>query len=250
MNFDTLDTEEKAQQLRMDRLKKINNGEVWGPLSEGPYLVWHWLPISEKTLFSPDDLKSMDFSKFVENRKIGSIEVIPNPCSVRIYSDQKDETREDKNSNDEKLNIRRFWNVQVFYSGALEMTCALSFSENESDQKRVSLGCIFMKSNETMNGFKECMSSFNITVPIIMGISLLRAQDYRFSVIHPRTGDPDPGFLSSKKQITLERKIENLQGMRIEEIERPILDALWRILGYDRCDYYTEDGSRITPEKY
>ena len=48
MLFDTLDIENKARQFRTGRLEKINN-EVWSPMSDGPYLILHWLPILLKS---------------------------------------------------------------------------------------------------------------------------------------------------------------------------------------------------------
>lgn len=245
MLFDTLDTEEKAQHFRKYRLDWINNGEVWGPLSDGPYCVLHWLPISKEVLFSVDDLNPEEFSKFIRNLKpLGRTEEI-NSDGINFRSIEKDETKEGaSNPLIEGDQGRYFWNAQVFHSGAMEMAIALSFRDYPPGTKRLYQGEIIEELWKAMDGFKECMSHFNITAPIIVGVSLLRVLDYRFSdnsYTRLVTGDRTPRPPSNKEEIILSgERVEKVQD--IGKIERTIFDSLWRIFGIAKCEYYNENG--------
>ena len=246
--FDTLDTEETAREFRRDRLEKIDKGEVWSPMSEGPYCVLHWLPVSKVALFSPDDLnlKPADFCKFVGDKRIGGIEAISSPDSVRIYSDQKDEIQEGSDSDGEKLNIRLFWNVQIFRSGALEMTHALSFFKNEPDKKEVPLKCVLDKLRKTMDEFKKCMSHFKITLPVIVEVSFLHVLNCKF---FDNSNGPfsSPFYLDEEQIVLMGMPTRNLvEVQNIEEIELPVFNRLWRRFGYQEgCrDHYDRYGMR------
>ncbi|MCY4032089.1 MAG: hypothetical protein OXF05_08230 [Hyphomicrobiales bacterium] len=240
-----LESIEKAKEFRKDRLNKVNNGEVWGPLSDGPYCVVHWLPISEKALFKPDDIKSLEISKFIRMRTYSESKRL-NLDGVRFYSNEKEITHPfiegDKG--------RYFWNAQIFHSGALEMAFALSFRNDPPGRRWLYPGEFINDLWVVMDGFKKCMSHFDITAPIIIGVSLLRVLDYRFPInsrIRFFTGDYELHPPSDREQITLpEIKIENLQEVKnIEDFERPAFDILWQSFGLEKCDYYDEDGKRI-----
>lgn len=245
MLFDTLGTNEKtkkfekAQQFRANRIEKIDKEEVWSPMSEGPYCVLHWLPISEEALFSIDDLDPMEFSKFVQmqGHRTGKV----NLNGIRFYSGEKDEILETVIMPVAGQHVRHFWNAQVFHSGALEIALALTFTDS-AGVKRIPQGYIVRELREVMSGFKECMSHFNITAPIIVGVSLLRVSDCGF-YIGNRVGfhglDPRP----DGKQIILPGALmENLDNM--EEIEQQVFDMMWRSFGIQKCPYYNEDGTR------
>lgn len=245
MNFDTLNTKEKAEQFRMDRLGKISNGEIWGPLSEGPYLVLHWLPISKEALFSTGDLNPEKLSKFIRNLKpLGKMEEL-NSDGIRFCSTEKDETKEGaSNPLIEGDQGRYFWNAQIFHSGAMEMAIALSFRANPPGMRWLYPGELVEELWKAMDGFKECMTHFQITNPIIVGVSLLRVENYRFS-INPRarfiTGDRTPRLPSKKEEIILPgERIEKAHDIRKKE--RPIFDGLWKSFGLKRCEYYDDKG--------
>lgn len=243
MNFDALDTEEKAQKFRKKRLRKINKGKIWSPMSEGPYCVLHWLPISKDPLFKLDNLNRENFSKFfsIEPNKAE----MPNLDGIRFYSSMKDEISKAPNNlpnQTYKQKLRHFWNAQVFPSGALEMTFALSFQENESDkEKDIQSSDIVMRLWRDMDEFKKCMSYFNIDVPIVVGVSLLRILDYRLS-FHYVTLRNLHAHSDRKKIILPGKRIERLQD--IGQVESPIFDMLWRSFGYGKCPYYDDDGNR------
>lgn len=245
MPFDTLDTEEKAEEFRKDRLDKIDKGKLWSPMSEGPYCVVHWLPISKKPLFSPSDLNPDELSKFIRNSKpIGRMEKL-NSDGVRFHSVEKDETQEEIYSNGEKFNLRPYWNAQIFRSGALEMVTAVSFCDDPPGTKRLYQEDIIGCSWKAIDGFKECMSHFKITNPIIVGVSLLRVEDYKFSIkppTHFTAVNPKP-HPSKDEQIVLPRK-RIKQAQDIGREEQKIFDRLWIYFGYEKCEYYDEDGKR------
>lgn len=230
MLFDTLDVNEKAQKFRKNRLKKICKGKVWGPLDEAPHCVLHWLPVSEKTLFKPSILSPMEFSKFIQMQ--GKTAETPNMDGVRFYS------RASKENGEGFL-----WNAQVFHSGALEIAFKLLFNEDDTVKvRKIAQGVLVKNLRNLMDGFKECMSSFKIDAPIIIGVSLLNASNYGFYTnnyieflgTYPR---------SDREQIILpEVLMDNLDGM--EEIEQQIFDMLWRSFGLLKCEYYDENGKR------
>ena len=244
MPFDTLDTNEKAEQFRKDRLKKINNEEVWSPMSDGPYCVLHWIPISEKLLFSLDKLKSMEFSKFVRMERGGCIKKT-NADSVGFCSTERDKVLKVAGFPQEH-NGRHFWNAQVFHSGALEMAFALSFWVDSKGIKRIPKKLLTRNLWNVMNGFRKCMLSFNVTAPIMVGVSLLRVSNYRFSVdSHTEFVAAIPGshISSDSDQVILRgERIEKAQD--IGEIERTIFDMLWMSFGYEECEYYGHNGKR------
>ena len=243
MLFDALDTEEKAQKFRKKRLKKICKGKIWNPMSEGPYLVLHWLPISDKSLFDFDDLTSTNFSKFFP--KESNKAELPNLYGIRFYSGMGDKAAESTNNFHNKTykhKTRHFWNAQVFCSGALEIAFALHFQEDEAGEKKyVQPEYIVNNLQNSMDEFKECMTFFKIDTPIIVGVSLLHVRDYRFLVVN--VGGSNSHAHSDREKIILpEKRIE--KAMDIGKIEFPIFDMLWRSFGLLGCPYYNEDGTR------
>lgn len=214
-------------------------------MSDGPYCVLHYLPVSKTALFNSGDLKPADFSKFVRNTKLHSRKKIPNSDSFRIYSDQKDEIQEEINSNGKKFNRRVFWNAQIFRSGALEMVTTVSFRDNPPETK-----CLYQEEIvgdlwEAIDGFKECMSYFKINNPIIVAVSLLRVKGYSFCI-----NDPPTHFYafnsklhpSKEEKVTLTKRIDKAQD--IEKEEQQIFDELCVNFGYERCEYYDKNGKR------
>ena len=242
MLFDTLDTKEKAEQFRIDRLKKIETGKIWSPMSEGPYCVVHWLPISKEVLFSVDDFNSLKFSNFIRMKRGGVVKE-PNADGVRFYSTEKDEIQEISMLTQEGHKGRYFWNAQMFHSGALEMAFAFSYWSKPERIKWIPQKLLIKNLWEVMSGFKGLMSHFNITTPIMVGVSLLHVLDYRFSADEHTefvTGVPEPRRPSDKEQIILDGAlIKNLKNTK--EVERSIFDMLWRSFGYEKCEYYEEN---------
>ena len=244
MLFNTLNTKEKAKEFRNERLNKIDNGKVWSPMSEGPYYVLHWLPISEKTLFESNDPNLMNFSKFIPIK--GNKVEVPNLDGVRIYSGPEDKSQTTSNSNGEALIRRFFWNAQMFHSCVLEIAVALCFHTDTGGKKWIYIRDLVKELWGVMDGFKECISSYNKNISVIVGISLLRALGCRLFRNHG-------GFFNShahsdREQIILPGMlIENLEKVEnIEEIERPIFDMMWRSFGLEKCDCYDDDGKRKT----
>lgn len=242
MLFDTLDTREKAEQFRIDRLKKIETGKIWSPMSDGPYCVVHWLPISKEALLSVDNFNSLKFSNFIRMERGGYIKY-PNADGVRFYSTEKDEIQEVSMLTQEGHKGRYFWNAQMFHSGALEMVFAFSYWTKPEEIKSIPRKLLTKNLWEVMSGFKGLMLHFNITAPIIVGVSLLRVMDYRFSPDERKefiTGIPEPRRPSDKEQIILRGTlIENLENTK--EVESSIFDMLWRSFGYEKCEYHEEN---------
>lgn len=239
----TLDNQDKAQKFRKKRLKNVCKAKIWNPMSEGPYLVLHWLPISNKPLFDFDDLTPTNFSKFfpMESKKAE----LPNLDGIRFYSGMGDRTAESTNNfhnQTRKHKTRHFWNAQVFYSGALEIAFALHFQEDESGEKKyIEPDYIVNHLQNAMDQFKKCMESFKICNPIIVGVSLLRVMDYRFLTVN--IGGGNSHAHSDRKKIILPgKRIEKAQD--IGNIEFPIFNMLWRSFGLLDCPYYNEDGTR------
>lgn len=244
MNFDILDTEKTAKEFRQYRLNKIENEEVWSPMSKGPYYVLHWLPILENVLFNPDSIKSMEFSKFIRMERFGYEKKL-NADGVRFYSTEKDEIRKPRIVPNKGQKLRYFWNAQIFRSGALEMAFALTFFDDSPVTKWIDPSDITEKFWDVMDGFKDCMSHFNVTAPIMVGVSLLRVRGYRLAFDEHerfRSGDRSPREPSDREQIILQEVMENLQNT--EKIERSIFDTLWQAFGLSECEYYDENGKR------
>lgn len=242
MLFDTLDTKEKAEQFRIDRLKTIETGKIWSPMSDGPYCVVHWLPISKEALLSVDDFNSLEFSNFIRMERGGYIKE-PNADGVRFYSTEKDEIQKVSMLTQEGHKGRYFWNMQMFHSGALEMAFAFSYWTKPERIKWIPQKLLLRNLRNVMSGFKGLMSNFNITAPIMVDVSLLRVLDYRFSADEHAefvTGIPEPRRPSDKEQIILQGALmKNLGNMK--EVERPIFDMLWRSFGYEKCEHYEEN---------
>lgn len=240
-----LENIQKAQKFRINRLMKINNEKIWSPLSEGPYCVLHWLPISKKALFGPDNLNSMEVSKFI--RMKGNKSARPNLDGIRFYSSEKDEAQENTMFGDTGNISRYFWNAQIFFSGALEIAFALSFQVDSAKVKRIPQGALLNELWDVMDGFREYMLSCNMTDPIIVGVSLLRASNCGFYISNNlRFAGLSPE--SDRDLIILpEKKIESLQEMQnIEDIELPIFNMLWRSFGLPKCEYYDDNGKRVS----
>lgn len=243
--LDALDNDERAQEFRKDRLDKIDSKEVWNPMSNGPYCVVHWLPISKGALLKPDNLKSMDVSEFIKMERARRdmwVERI-NLDGVRFFWNRGDEVIEESVPNDAKSIRRYFWNAQIFHSGALEIACALSFRVDSEKVKWLYSADVIEEVWKLLdglkNGFEKYIPPFDVTTRIIVGISLLRVKNYRFPSSSHTPSDRDkiimPGML-----------IENLQEVQnMEDIERPIFDMLWRSFGLPECDHYDENGRRI-----
>ena len=228
--FDTLGANEemqqfeKAQKFRKKRLKKICKGKVCGSLDETPHCVLHWLPISKEALFKPDVLDPLEFYKFIGMQ--GKTAEMPNMDGIRFYSSTLKEDEE-----------QFFWNAQIFHSGALEITLKLSVNEDASGEvKKIVQGVLVKNLRDVMDGFKKCISSFKTDVPIMVGMSLLRASNCGFYV-NSHVGFLGPYPHSDREKIILpEALMKNLDDM--EEIEQQIFDMLWRSFGLLKCEYY------------
>ena len=241
MLFDTLDTKEKAQRFRKKRLKRINKGKVCGSLCKTPFCVLHLLPVSKELLFKSDVLNPAEFSKFIKIS--GKTSETLNLDGVRFSA--IDFSKEDG---------KRFsWNAQMFHLGALEMVFVLPLYEKEGHgiTKQIYQKTLTENLWNVMDGFKECMSSFNIDVPVVVGISFFNVLGYSFftpphTEFYSDAFDSHPN--SDREKIILPAalitKLENMQ-----EGERSIFDMLWRSFGLLKCYYYDEDGKRKNPNK-
>ena len=246
MLIDTLESDEKAKSFRTKRLDKIKNGQVWGPLSEGPYCVLHWLPISEKVLFGTDDFKSMKlsdiFSEFIRARE-GNITERLNLHGIGVRSNEKDEIQ-GSHSFIEGDQERYFWNAQLFRSGALEVAFAMSFGDKSAEMKWIYPRSLIEDLWIIMNGLNQYISLCNKAASIIVGVSILYVRGYKFIT---RKGSLEPyAHLDGEDIILPGKRIENLQKVEsVEEIEHPIFDMLWQSFGKPDCDYYDSDGKRV-----
>ena len=191
--------------------------------------------------FQIDDFRGKKFSEFIYGGR-----EIPDRDGGRIQSYERDVTRKVPAFNGGEIHGRSFWNVQMFYSGALEKVFALRFCIDFEGVRWIPRQTLTENVWKTMNEFKACMLSFNVTSPIIVGISLLRVQNYILSVDKRKefhTGIPAPRQPLDKDQIILQGiSMKNLDNMK--EIERLIFDLLWLSFGYEKCPYYNEDGTR------
>lgn len=254
MMIETLENNEKAQRFRTERLEKIKKGEVWGSLSEGPYCVLHWLPISTEPLFNTNDFKSMEFSKFVTAR-VGSRTEVPDIYGIRVHCSSKDQPYKSERLEED---IRRryywvyrrpFWNAQLFHFGALEVAFAMSFRIYESSRvKSIFPGDLVDVLRVSMDGFRKFVLFHCKTAPIMVGVSILNVQDYKLPI---RDGAFGTCGHSNIEDIVLpEKKIKNLQKLKnIGEIENLIFDELWQSFGIRECEYYDDCGERISTNR-
>ena len=242
-----------AHDFRTERLEKIKRGEVWSPMSEGPYCVLHWIPLSAMTgqheIDIHDLMRSGNYNKFVLMK--GSQSSRPNLDGFRLVEgsgiDSVSSGRMPGRPEVEQFE-RLFWNAQIFRSGALEMAFAVLFdSVEEENRKLIPQGWFVQELRKAMVGFKDGMLSLGISGPMVVGVSILFTQDFEFwargirSFVIPQ---------SDRENLILpEEWVENLEAIEnIDEIARPILDTLWQCFGLPRCEYYDEDGKWNPPQ--
>ncbi|MCY4053000.1 MAG: ATP-binding protein [Hyphomicrobiales bacterium] len=231
--------QKEALNFRTKRLEKIKKGEVWGPLSEGPYCVLHWIPISTKALFDSYSIRDVDFSKFI--RMKGGAQGIPNQEGIRYHYVEEDKVVDGRNG----IWRRLFWNAQIFRSGALEMAFALSFFPCTKDEKKWMFPHPLIEDlRGAMDGFKNGMSSVGYTGRMIVGVSILFAEkcgfmnEHKISITLP--------YSEGEDIILEEETVDNFQEVSdIVEIELPILNVLFQSFGLQGAPYYDESGKRI-----
>lgn len=244
MSFDRNGTLLKmAQDFRKERLTKIYKWEVWNPMSGGPYCVMHWIPISTGTLFSNNDFNSGKISEFISTREGNRIDKL-NLDGMRFHFYGEDKAEESIAG--EKLQRRFFWNAQVFRSGALEIAFALSFRVEHGETKWLYPKNIIEDLWRDIDAFRRGMLSFNVTFPIVVGLSVLSVRDYNLFDTAIRSSLTPYGPAADRKHLILpEEWIENLQETEsIEKVERSIFDTLWQSFGLPKCPYYDDNGKR------
>lgn len=232
-----------AQDFRKERLDKINNWEVWSPMSDGPYCVMHWIPISTGTLFSTNDFNSGKISEFISITTGERIDKL-NLDGMRFHFYGEDTVQKQRISEEER-HMRFFWNAQVFRSGALEMVYALSFRIASDNKKWLCPQSIIEDLWRTVDGFRRGMLSFNVTFPVVVGLSVLRVRNYNLPNTSIRTFALYGPTADREHMILPEEWIENLQEAEsIEKVERSIFDTLWQSFSLPKCPYYDDNGKR------
>ena len=229
-----------AQDFRKERLAKINNQKVWSPMSNGPYCVMHWIPISTGTLFNTNDFNSEKIYEFI-SMKLGERTDKLNLDGMSSRHPGKDEI-----IREEGKQKRHFWNAQIFRSGAVEIAFALTFSIEglEGDKRKWLYPNDFIGDLcRAMDGFKRGMLSFNVTFPVVVGLSMLRVRDYNlFDIGNSSRASHNP-VADRQHMILPEEWIENLQeSENIEKVERSIFDTLWQSFGLPKCSCYDDNG--------
>lgn len=235
--LEKLDTFEKAQCFHAERGRRIKQKRVWRDLSEGPYAVLHWIPISEKAWFEHEPLSDENFHEFIQMGGHGMGK--PNEEGIRYQFSGADEIL----TGEEGLRQRLFWNAQIFCSGAAEMAIALSFHCLPEIQGRWIQEYSLVKNLRTaMDGFREGMSSKGVTGGIFVGVSILFAKHCGLlTEIFPPATSP----YSDDEDVKVEKVIEDFQSVRdFVKIEREIFNPLCQQFGLSKCSYY-ERGNRI-----
>lgn len=237
MPIDTLDTEDKAEQFRKKRLKKIEDGDVLGILDEVPHCVLHWLPISRGVFFNPDILSFTEFAKFMLMEGV--------PVKTTNSDGFKLGLRVPTNRGERRYS----WSVQLFRSGALEMAFVLPLCKNDHGKTKQIIPKDFTEYLwGTIDEFKKYTLSFDIDIPVRVGISLFNVLGCSFYISLPSqfySVHPDIYPRSGKEEIILrEEPIKSLENMK--EDERLIFDKLWRSFDANikKCPYYDDDGNR------
>ena len=261
MPFEILDTEEEAKRFYIDRLQKTQTGKIWNPMSEGPYCILHWIPISSKGQ-KPMEIESIskDYEDFIVFRT--GLDVNPpleHPDGFLIDVNFRTDTGEWSEWADGWcFYLRGFQRTQIFPSGALEAVYAPPFeTRKEKKTKYLSLYAFEFFNRQIKNCIKKA-SSLGFSGVVVIAVSILGVKGYsiytpiisaRYLVQLPQKipDDADEVLNEAENDIRLDMKIPSIADIKNEDIDnkilRPIFDRLWRNFGFLECDRNFQDGS-------
>lgn len=215
---------DKARRFRLSRLEVAKEGQA---MVRGPLCVVHLIPLVAMTDQRQVDVRAPYHSphSYMFQGWSGASSSF-NLEGTIIYPPST------KNG--------RFAYVQVFRAGCLEIVRTARVLASEENLIPATTVGIFIR--EAVQKQLGAAKSLGLTGPAILGVSLVRAEDYRF-VSAVRYGIDE--FLDGDRgEYVLPdawfERVESTDGS--EAIVRTVLDHLWQCFGVEQCPYYDANG--------
>ena len=248
----------RARDFRNERLGKIRTGKIWDPMSEGPYCVLHWIPMSAETERQSiiDSFRNGIYNNFIVFSS-DRLETFEEKSSGFLLSlDRQEDWAEWKKKDNEWWHCYRgLQRTQIFYSGEIEAAYApLTKTRIAHGQKKKYVH--FSAFEFFRRQIKNCIEkipTLGFSGGVVIGISMLNLQGYS---IHtpitpwhvaqfPTSLSHDEVLNSAKGDIEIEIKCKNFAALKNKEekIMSDLFNEIWGYFGLIKCDRNWEDGS-------
>jgi len=221
----TQQIEEKINRFRMERVFEITADETPISIGEGAKIILHLIPINA---ISGND----DYNIKIEETGAGLFTLWGSFKNHRINFEgllTYSETRKGKSY------------VQFYRNGILESVDTAILAHHHDDFLIPGLGV----EDKIITALKNHLSFYsekNITLPILLFISLLNVKNY--SIWNNKISPFDTNHCIDKENLLLPGILIEDYSKKAEDILKPCFDLIWNASGYSGSMYYDDNGMR------
>jgi len=236
---------EQARRFIATRRELIANGETPVPLSSGPKLVVHLVPVAGLAGRQAVDLRSIyntGYKEFIGvdwgggNRSFNIDGLVVHPG----FSEN--------NGEDGYNHIFRIGALEgVQLGGAIEE----NFPGNEKANVWPYQMSVFFYYSiiKFINSFK----SWGFSGPALLGVSIVNVKDYELEIGNRFRPPRHPKKADRQRLIPSEVWIEDVDAIDIDgiidSVIRPLLDTLWQAFGIEHCPYFDDATGKFAPRQ-
>jgi hypothetical protein len=223
---------ERVRRFRDERISRIVADETPVPLPASRKTVLHLLPASSLDPTSRVDVASFFYKAnevpLITEDYLGGYSPRHNLDGLLIVG-----TLQNSNT---PINY-----VQMFRSGVIEAVCGVVENLPEGYPACISTGRVESMLIFALNRFKGVLEQLGVEPPIFVMLSLVGVKDYRLAM--------PSRMLDSLSQYSVDRDALLLPEGLLQSFEdpadkllQPAFDALWQCVGYERDEFYQEQG--------
>lgn len=220
---------DKMGQFRTERIAKVIADETPVPLQPNPKIVLHVLPITSFTAGSNIDLNLIS-NNSSDLRLINSFN-----SSIRYNFDGFL-----RYANNNTLPIISYAYTQIFRNGAIEAVEA--YMLKAWDEKRLIPSVAFEeKLINSLQQYLQLQHNLEITPPTFIMLSLLGVKDY----IMATNNFFYQAYPIDRDILLVPEVIVEDYTAEASDILRPAFDAIWQACGWERSQYYDDNGNWV-----
>ena len=225
---------EQGAQFRAQRLTSIRSGQTPVRLEDGPLAVLHVIPLSGLARRQSLDVAAL----FRSARTYNLLRRVRTPARSTSTRTNLEGGVVYVHGSDEEHPAY----TQVFRNGATEAVFMCGRRrEMRNGQEAAGIWTTLLV-DHFRNGASEALEELRMsgfTGPVIVGAAMVRVGDFGLAtndMFRPITATARSLF--SDDLIVPEEWIEHLESARVDDVVRPMMDALWQAFDVSRCDYF------------
>jgi hypothetical protein len=209
---------ERTQRFRVERLAKVIADETPRPLPAGAKLLLHIIPLSKYRHAGYIDRALLALVESDLDPPFGGGHGRHNLEGYLVHGDEA--------------------YCQFFRTGAIEAVCGVCRTDDAGRQLLV--WC--KRPRDVLPKYLNALRKIGVPLPLSVSMSLTGVANH---VLY-RTGmERDSACPMDRDTVLLPDVLVESYDTSIDEVVRPIFDALWNAAGYERCLWYGEDGTWV-----